>query len=1002
MRIDRKQLTTVGFLVMVVVAFATIASAQDAGVIVGQVVAEVDGQPVPGATVSIDGTISAITDSRGNFRLVDVPAGEQTVMVTLAGFGEASGSATVVAGQSTTLNVSLPMVFGGEVQVFGYEYGAAKAIAEQKKSDTIVTIVSKETLEFLPDQSIGESLSRVPGIGVKKDRGEVDTIFVRGVDSRLNAVTVNGDRLPSPESTVEEAYMRGNREAKMNTIPATLINEIQVYKAVPANMDADSIGGAVNISTKSASGLAGQILDVTLQAGYNDLPAEGQYAVQLSYGTRLNQEGTWGIMGSLSYEQNKRGVQGLGAAWTTVDEVLDMATGDGVELGFDGNVIEDFDIIWREVERTRKGVNLTLDFEPSKKSTFKLGGFWSEFNDKELRQRLQLRPGASADYTSDTQFNNDLVMTSGATDGGRVRRRVRPGQKDQETYNYFLQGNHLFGQGTWNFDWRLSNIYASRALSRTWTRWEARAQDLGLRGDGIADYTFTGGDTDMPDWGQPAWSNDPNVLEFGNRGDYNQILNDFSEDEITAVKLDAGKSFGAEGGFQLDFGYKGSWRDRTQLNTLHEYVGDEDNPVYMASALGANQTTPVRPYGYENGVWGDQAYMDELFLTNPELFELDNTNDDENYFVDENVSAAYLMGTIRRPKWTLNLGLRYEKTDMTITARDGAAVTDYDNFFPSAIFRWQATDKIVLRASYTSSLGRPDFYKLRPFYSSEFDYELNDDTGFYEGELTMDGGNAALEPFTADSLDLTFEYYTNSGGVFQAGLFYKEIDNFEYPEELRLDNINISDLPDYLQEAALSAVDDARQNNPDIPNDFDTLTTFNYSRPVNGDRSKLFGIEANWQQRFVSLPAPWDKFGIFANFTYVSADSILTETITRDYLIGQFEYVANLQLFWENRNVSARLAYNANGITYEALGLGIEDGETVDNPVDDIARDVEGSLDGALQWYITPRWTLLFDVRNILDQDSFRRFAGSGDTINRFIELENGGRWFALGVRFRL
>ncbi len=162
-----------------------------------------------------------------------------------------------------------------EIVTYGISTGAKQAIGLQKQSTTLVTIISEETLDSLPDQSIGDILARLPGVGVFKDRGEAERIFIRGTDARLNAVTMNGDRLPSPESTVDPGG--GQRHARMTTIPAALISEIRVYKAVPPNLDGDSIGGAVQFKTKSATQLTDTLVNATVRWGVNDLNADDTY-----------------------------------------------------------------------------------------------------------------------------------------------------------------------------------------------------------------------------------------------------------------------------------------------------------------------------------------------------------------------------------------------------------------------------------------------------------------------------------------------------------------------------------------------------------------------------------------------------------------------------------------------------------------------------------------------------------------------------------------------------
>ena len=574
-----------------------------------------------------------------------------------------------------------------------------------------------------------------------------------------------------------------------------------------------------------------------------------------------------------------------------------------------------------------------------------------------------------------------------------------------------MDGSTLIADTTWTLDYRLSNTFADHNLDRTRTRWEVRGSDEGFRRDGLVDWTYTGGDTERPQFTQPAWANDPDLLHFGRRGDYRQ-RSDRSEDEVLAVKFDLGKSFAmGDSTVELQFGYKGSFLDRSQLNGLFEYDGfrERDFPdlhVPMSEALGANQTTPEQPFGYENGLFGDQSFMDALFVSEPDRFDFDGDNTDQDYFVEEDIHAAYVMGTITKGDWTTIVGVRYEDTETDIDARDGPATYSYDHVLPAIITRYQPTENWVIRGAWTNGIGRPDFKDLRTIFGGGFDFEINDDPfdpnfGLPEASLSINGGNPELNPFEAVSFDISVEYYTDNGGLYSVGVFYKEIENFEYDEELREQDVSISDLPVFLQDLANEAIDDARQTDPTIPDPLTTLDRFSFRRPVNGDEATITGYEFNFQQKFEALPAPWNNFGVLANLTIVEGDSDITQTISRKYLIGQFEDTTNIQLFYETEDFSARLAYNRNGVNYESLGLGVSGGEVVDDPVEDTALDVEKTVDLAVQYHIN-NFTIFFDINNLTDEDSAGEFLGSTGTIKRFNEVESVGRTYVLGLSWTM
>ena len=900
-----------------------------------------------------------------------------------------------------------------EIVVKGVAYGAARAIQQQKNSDTIVTIVSEETLETIPEQSVGEALSRLPGVSIQRDRGEAQSITIRGADARLNAVSMNGDRLPSPESTLESDGFRGARAASLNTVPATLISQIEVWKAVPPSQDADSIGGAVNIQTKTATQLDEGFLEFTGRYGYNDLNEGDLLSGELTWGTRLGARGNWGVIGTLSWEEDERGISGLQAEWDTIDQLLVPGSCREVppeneiqceyeDLPQDGNVIESYDVIWRGFTRTRQGLNLTFDYQTGN-NLIKFGGWLSEFEDDELRRRLQLRPGTN-DFFTDTVFNDDNIAVSGSTDGGRVRRRTREGTNERSSYNYFIEGEHS-PFIDWDFNWRVSRSYSDTAVNRTRARFEARGCDLGLCEDNAVDWTFTDGTSRVVRYTQPGWSQDPDILAVGRRGDFQQWRNENSDDEIDSIRFDVAKRFELAGDneLELEFGYKGRFRERDTNYSVFEFAGQRDDPVFMSQVIGPDDpNTEWQPFGYDMGLWNDAFTMDDYFRDNPDQFRPDGDNTEESYDVEEEINAAYLMATFRSGRWTTVFGARFEDTQADIVASDGTTIrNDYDNILPAVITRFQIDDNQIVRAAWTNSLSRPDFDDLRPLFSDQFTFEQEEGEPA-DAELFVTGGNPDLEPFESVNFDLSYEYYTNTNGVISVGAFYKEIENFELTERFEETDVDIGTLPGFLQDIANAAIAEARETNTDIPADLSTLTRFNFTRPVNGDTAEILGFEFNFQQQFTMLPSPWDGFGVFANYTTVEGDSNITTGISRDFVIGQFEDASNFQLFYETESFTARLAYNRSGVTYRQIGLGLDGTELVDNPDDDLGIDVEETWDLALQ-YRRPigegLLTVFFDVQNLTEEDSRNFFFGS-ESLRRFNELEFRGRSYNLGVRW--
>ena len=214
------------------------------GVIIGQVFSPA-GEVLDKAEISVDGlNLKAVSNLEGSYILRQVPAGTQTVTCTYMGLETLAAEVEVVAGQTTMQDFNL--TFGGEVEVRGSPLlaGQAKALNKQKNAINISNIVAADQIGRFPDSNAAEATQRIPGISLLRDQGEGRYVLVRGTEARLNSTTVNGERIPSPES--------GTRDIALDTIPADLLESIEVSKALTPDMDGDSIGGTVDLITARA------------------------------------------------------------------------------------------------------------------------------------------------------------------------------------------------------------------------------------------------------------------------------------------------------------------------------------------------------------------------------------------------------------------------------------------------------------------------------------------------------------------------------------------------------------------------------------------------------------------------------------------------------------------------------------------------------------------------------------------------------------------------------
>lgn len=151
----------------------------------------------------------------------------------------------------------------GEVVVEGLRQGQVKALNQQKTAPNIINVVAREQMERFADLNTAEVLQRIPSVSISRDQGEGRFVLLRGTEARLTAVSVNGQRIASPESK--------DRFVTLDVISANQLASIEVTKAITPDMDGDAIGGSVNMVTRSAFDYDKRVLKVSGGSGYSQL-----------------------------------------------------------------------------------------------------------------------------------------------------------------------------------------------------------------------------------------------------------------------------------------------------------------------------------------------------------------------------------------------------------------------------------------------------------------------------------------------------------------------------------------------------------------------------------------------------------------------------------------------------------------------------------------------------------------------------------------------------------
>lgn len=831
------------------------------GAVRGKIVDEL-GLGLPGANVYFeDYSRAAVTNVEGEYAIVDAPAGQYKLLVSYIGYGSVAETIEVAAGKTVTADFELqPGVdMGVNVLVLGDRLkGQAKALNQQRTNANITNIVAADQIGRFPDANIGDAMKRIPGITMQNDQGEARDIIIRGMAPELNSVTLNGERIPSAEGD--------NRRVQMDLIPADMIQTIEVNKAVLPDMDADAIGGSVNLVTRKAPN--GLRLSGTAASGYSLITDKPIWTGSLIAGDRFA-NGKLGVIASASYNNVDFGSDNVEAVWIETDE---------------GAVIDELDIRKYLVQRVRRSASINLDYDISPNHNIAFSGMYNWRDDWE--NRFRMRVGKLEDAFEDGEFTqtgpgqytaNARVeyQTKGGLDSDRIKNRRL---EDQRMYNYTLSGEHLFNKlrATWNLTW------AKASEERSNERYIRFRQSNQLV------------DVDVSNPRQPtAYLSNP----MDNRAlGFNEILEEYqyTEDQDFNGRLDFNLPYSNNG--LLKFGGRFRIKDKFRDNNYFEYEPLTDGFEQLGDVPFRDESNPDYLPGsqYQIGEFATPEFLGGLDLGNPALFEETDVPDEYvpgNYSAQENIYAAYAMADHKfSQKFSAIFGLRYEYTDLEYTGNvfdldEETTVSDvrtnsYGNLLPGLHLKYDLDRNTILRAAWTNTIARPNYFDLVPY--AEFSPQ--------DQELAR--GNPDLLATTAMNFDLMAERYFSTIGLVSFGGFYKNLDNFIYIQTLQ----NFSD--------------------PQFGNDLEFTT------PLNGGAATVAGFEFSFQRQL------WKGLGLYTNYTFTNSTTEGIEGREKDELSlpGTAEHMFNASLSYETAKLVVRVSLNyASGYIDELGGENFED-----------------------------------------------------------------------------
>lgn len=911
------------------------------GVISGEVTDAYDGFALPGASLYIeDSNRYTVSDQNGGYQFLDVPEGTYTVYVEYIGYTTEFGEIVVESGKTARLNFQ--MLIGDntleELVIVGdFLRGQAKALNQQKNNNNITNIISSDQVGRFPDANVGDALKRVPGITMQNDQGEARNIIIRGLSPELNSVTLNGDRIPSAEGD--------NRNVQMDLIPSDMISTIEVNKTLTPDMDADAIGGSVNLITRAVPGR--ERLSASLSGGFAPIRDKGIYNGSFIYGNRFLDD-RLGIVASGTYQTQNFGSDNIEAVWDKDDN--------------ENTYLSEMDIRKYDVQRIRRSVSLGSDYiiDDNNRLDFNIMYNWRD--DRENRFRTRYR---------------DIELQDDGTYMGSIRRETKGGidnnrnknarLEDQRVFNTSLKGQHLISSKL-DMDWALS--YSKASEERPNERYiDFQQKDVLMMQD-----------LSNPNLPLVSAVNGENPADFELRKiteNYN-----YTEESELGFKLNFRTPLSVIEGQKgrLRFGGRLRIKDKNRENNFFSYesidgIGNlNEVPNQFFSGNGFNPGSKYAP-----GYFAQESYLGNLDLKNPALFdEIDEPSEylALNYEAKENIVAGYIRWDQDiTDKTSVIIGARIENTSIEYTgnyvleeeelAGKLENSNSYTNILPGVTVKHNFTKDFILRGAITTGLSRPNYYQLAPFVSATVE------------DAEIEASNPNLKPTYATNFDLMIENYFENIGIVSAGVFYKKLNNFIYTyRNGQFTNQDFSD------------------NFSGISNPIPAGERWEFTQARNGESVDVFGFEVAIQKKLDFLPGFLSNFSLFANYTFTDskAKGITNEDgDVRDDLglPRTAPHMLNGSLSWENDKFSARISANFTSDYLDEIG---------GNEFEDAYYDKQFFLDFNAAYKITPQFRIFAEANNLTNQP-LRYYQGAS---NRMKQLEYYQPRYVLGLKFDL
>jgi len=892
------------------------------------------------------------------------------------------------------------------VTVTGFSSSVEKSIDYQRYADTIQSVVTAADIGGLPDQSIADSLTHLPGVSAERIAGQASQINIRGLSGDFIQTTLDGREQPSTS---------GTNYIQFDQYPSELINMATVYKTSQASLITGGVAGTIALQTANPlENSKAQSLNIDARGSYDGQAHDVPGANPVGYRLSVAYQG--------KFLDNTLGV-GLGFADMYQPHVAEQFVGEASDGGLytlnknttqQAYLPQGYQLQQNGGEERRRGYLSTVVWKPTDELQLTADTFFSKFDNTSFGYGLR----SQQYYGNNAQITNPVLSSLGTVIGGTVTSNAA-GQggnqfSNETTADNYTTNTSVFSGGL-NLKWNHGNWHVDSDVSLS----HATSNEINV--DTTAD-PYTGLGTSNPQLMAQSTTflfKGRNIGEasFANPGIYTN-LNDMALSRYGVypyIYHDKMKAFRTSVQYDLPNNPLFSAVEAGVYVNNHDYNADREAYVYGSewntSPVAGEPPLTIPANDAQVTCWKGKFSGFPCFLTlnGPGILAahgitanpVKNITDQswtyvQSGSVSEKTRDLFVMGDIDAQLFghelTGNVGVRVSRqaqysyglqqvgngAGVLIVDGNGNSSMDYapiksgktyTDYLPSFNLIYHLTDNDQVRASASKVLSRPP---INTMLAGAGSWVSN-------GQYNVWGGTSPLlNPLRAQQYDTDYEhYFDDSTGSVTAGVFFKHVNSF-------IQNVTYNNFD--FAAAGITVPIDPTTGKPYLNGEYQTA--------YNAKGGDVRGVEASFTKTHF-LPGIWSGVGFDANLALTQSNvhnpTNLAGPTTYIGLPGLSKRVASAAVFYDNGTFSARLSANYRSSFLSNTQI------AVTNQLVTFASETVYDFQAA--YNITSQLSVVYQMLNLSNQPTKTYFGGNPQQTGT---IQYFGRTSYLGVNFKL